>query len=41
LSGFPETDAAWERALSIPLYPSLSDAEVDRIARALPEILAG
>ena len=41
LSGFPETDAAWERALSIPLYPSLSDAEVDRIARALPTILAG
>ena len=41
LSGFPETDAAWERALSIPLYPALTDAEVDRIAGALPAILAG
>jgi perosamine synthetase len=41
LSGFPETEAAWERALSIPLYPALTDAEVDRIAGALPAILAG
>ena len=41
LSGFPETDAAWERALSIPLYPALTDHEVDRIAGALPAILAG
>jgi len=41
LSGFPETDAAWERALSIPLYPALTDHEVDRIVGALPAILAG
>jgi perosamine synthetase len=41
ISGFPETDAACERAISIPLYPALTDAEVDRIAGALPAILAG
>ena len=41
LSGFPETDAAWERALSIPLFPALTDAEVDRIVGSLPAILAG
>ena len=41
LSGFPETDAAWERALSIPLYPALTDHEVDRVIGALPAILAG
>ncbi len=41
LSGFSETDAAWERALSIPLYPALTDHEVDRVVSALPAILAG
>jgi perosamine synthetase len=41
LSGFPETDAAWQRALSIPLYPALTDHEVDRIVSALPAIFAG
>jgi dTDP-4-amino-4,6-dideoxygalactose transaminase len=38
---FPETDAAWEQALSIPLYPALTDHEVDRVVGALPAILAG
>lgn len=41
LSGFPETDTAWERALSIPLYPALTDDEVDRVVSSLPAILAG
>ena len=41
LSGFPETETAWERALSIPLYPALTDHEVDRVVSALPAILAG
>jgi perosamine synthetase len=41
LAGFPETDAVWERALSIPLYPALTDPEVDRIVAGLPTILAG
>jgi perosamine synthetase len=29
--GFPHTDAAMRTALSIPLYPSLADDEVDRL----------
>ncbi len=41
LAGFPETDAAWERALSIPLYPALTDHEIDRVVSALPAILGG
>jgi len=41
LSSFPETDAAWEQALSIPLYPALTDHEVERVVSALPAILAG
>lgn len=41
LTGFPESDAAWEHALSIPIYPALSDEEVDRIVAALPELLSG
>jgi len=41
LSGFPESDAAWEHTLSIPIYPALADEEVDRIVAALPALLAG
>jgi dTDP-4-amino-4,6-dideoxygalactose transaminase len=40
LSGFPESDAAWERTLSIPLYPALSDGEVDRVVHAIPALLS-
>lgn len=40
LTGFPESDAAWEHALSIPIYPALSDEESDRIVAALPELLS-
>lgn len=40
LTGFSESDAAWEHALSIPIYPALSDEEVDRIVAALPELLS-
>lgn len=40
LTGFPGTDLAWERALSIPIYPSLTDAEVERIVGAMREVLA-
>ncbi|MBI3600628.1 MAG: DegT/DnrJ/EryC1/StrS family aminotransferase [Nitrospinae bacterium] len=31
LEGFPETDRAWDKLISIPIYPSLSDAEVNYI----------
>lgn len=41
LSGFPESDAAWEHTLSIPIYPALSDGEVTRVVEAVPSILAG
>ena len=41
LAGFPETDAAWEQTLSVPLYPALTDHEVDRVISALPTIVAG
>jgi dTDP-4-amino-4,6-dideoxygalactose transaminase len=30
----------WRRALSIPCYPTLTDAEVDTVAAALREALA-
>jgi len=40
LTGFSESDAAWEHAFSIPIYPALSDEEVDRIVAALPELLS-
>jgi dTDP-4-amino-4,6-dideoxygalactose transaminase len=40
LGGFPEADRLWQRALSIPCYPALADAEVDAVATALSEALA-
>jgi dTDP-4-amino-4,6-dideoxygalactose transaminase len=32
--GFPGADEAWERALSLPLYPSLRDHEIERVLAA-------
>jgi dTDP-4-amino-4,6-dideoxygalactose transaminase len=40
LGGFPEADRLWERALSLPCYPSLTEAEVDTVVGALREVLA-
>lgn len=34
IDGFPGADEAWEKAVSLPLYPSLSHAEVERIVEA-------
>jgi UDP-4-amino-4-deoxy-L-arabinose-oxoglutarate aminotransferase len=34
----PETEAASERILSIPLYPSMDDTQVERVITALKEI---
>ena len=39
LEGFPVTEEASETAISIPLYPSLTDEEVERIAHAVYEEL--
>ncbi|MDR5708526.1 MAG: DegT/DnrJ/EryC1/StrS family aminotransferase [Armatimonadota bacterium] len=41
LSGFPRTEQAYRTALSVPLYPSLQQEEVDRIFLALEATLAG
>lgn len=35
LTGYPEAERLWERALSLPCYPSLSDADVDTVVAAL------
>lgn len=35
LDGFPETERAYRSALSVPLYPSLSDDEVQRVITCL------
>ena len=39
LAGYPTTDEAWERAVSIPLYPSLKEEEVNRVVDAIRTIL--
>lgn len=31
LYGFPETDKAWNELISIPIYPSLADSEINNI----------
>jgi dTDP-4-amino-4,6-dideoxygalactose transaminase len=35
LAGFPATEDAWRRAVSIPIYPALTDPEVERIVSVL------
>ena len=37
----PGADAWYERTLSLPLYPSMTEADVDRVADALSGALAG
>lgn len=38
LDGFPGADEAWERAVSLPLYPSLTDAEAERVVAAARDV---
>lgn len=38
LSGYPATEEIWNKAVSIPIYPSLSDEEVRRITEALSSV---
>ncbi len=38
-AGFPATDRAWRSAVSLPIYPSLSRAESQRVARAALRVL--
>ena len=39
LDGYPEADRLWERSLSLPCYPLLTDEEVDAVVAALVEAL--
>lgn len=38
LSGFPYTTEAWQKTISIPLYPSLTEKEIERIVAVVKEI---
>jgi perosamine synthetase len=38
--GFPGADAAFERALALPLHAGLTDPELDRVAEALDKIVS-
>ncbi len=38
LSGFPHTTGAWQKTVSIPLYPSLTQDEVEKIIAVVKEI---
>ena len=40
LEGYPETDDAYERTLSVPIYPSMTDEEVGRVITTVREVLA-
>lgn len=37
---FPGADAAFERALALPLHPRLTDAELDRVAEVLDKLVS-
>ena len=39
LDGFPRTERAWRRCVSIPIYPSLTDVDVERIISAVSGLL--
>jgi perosamine synthetase len=38
LAGFPHASEVWRRAISIPLYPSLTEKEIEKIVAAVKEI---
>ncbi len=38
ISGYPITEHAWKHAVSIPVYPALSDSQVDRIIEAVKDV---
>ena len=37
LNGYPQTMNAWQQALSIPIYPSLSNQDIDRVIEKIIE----
>lgn len=40
-AGYPEADRLWAERVSMPCYPTLTDAEVDLVAAALRQSLSG
>ncbi|MFA6346542.1 MAG: DegT/DnrJ/EryC1/StrS family aminotransferase, partial [Syntrophales bacterium] len=40
LNGYPHTDSAFASALSIPIYPSLGDADIEAILDSLQSLLS-
>ncbi len=38
LHGFPETTEAWKKSISIPLYPSLTEKEIEKIIAVVQKI---
>ena len=39
-SDFPETERAYERLLSLPMYPELTDAQQERVVEVLAAAIA-
>lgn len=37
----PQTEAYYDQALSLPVFPGMTDADVERVAAALEEVLSG
>jgi len=35
LGGYPATEKAWQQSLSIPIYPTLTDAEISRVIESV------
>jgi dTDP-3-amino-3,4,6-trideoxy-alpha-D-glucose transaminase len=40
IGAFPEAECSAARVLSLPMYPELSDAQVDRVAEALLAVVS-
>ncbi len=36
---FPVAEAAYERLLSLPMFPAMTDADVDDVVRAMGKVL--
>jgi dTDP-4-amino-4,6-dideoxygalactose transaminase len=37
---FPNAAYAWKRAVTLPLYPTLTDSQVDRVCQAIHDVIA-
>ena len=41
LEGYPNTEKAWQQSISVPIYPSLSDKELERIIDVVVSLAEG